>query len=144
MRLKTLTVEVEDELQRRLEFLEDQHFLHVFESPSFPHLNSSISGSVDSQSTPTWYTKIHDAIEQTVVEYSKDDIENGQFFEMKMVLLPHSLDVYLYQPGKSKPDILLKLAATVLDIESGSFRFKSPLIREFQITHDEEESKSIA
>lgn len=124
------------ELREKLRFLEHQTFTNVFQNPNFPHLNSSISGSVDQQSIPTWYTSIQDILENVAVEYDMNDIEAGQFLEMKLNLSPDSLNVYFLIPNKNQPTIRLVLAVEVSDIERGTFRFQSPLIKEMQFNHD--------
>jgi hypothetical protein len=144
MRLKEMTPELVEELKEKLRFLEEQEFREVFQSPKFPQLNSTISGSTDNQSTPTWYTHIQDILEQSVVEYDEMDIEDGNFLEMKLVLLPHSLDIYFYLPNTRIPMIEMNLAAEVQDIEKGTFRFNTPIINQIKFSRDTLKPVSIA
>lgn len=127
-----MTPDLLEELEERLRILEHREYKNVFQSPTFPHLNSSISGTVENQFTPTWYTHIHDTLEHSVVEYSEEDVESQNFLELKLNLSEESLDVYLYLPNQDKPIIKMSLAVEVQDIEVGTFKINSLIINELQ------------
>lgn len=137
MRLNEITSEVVEELKEKLGFLKNQTIKDAFKDSLFPHLNSSISGTVEVQSTPVWYTRIHDELEKTLVEYNEQDIKEGAFFELKMQLTPKSLVVFLYQVGATQPSVILKLEADVYDIRNGSFHFGDELIKGVQVIREE-------
>lgn len=133
MRLKELTPALVGQLEERLRFLENQEYKNVFQHPNFPHIKSPVSGSVATQSSPTWYTHIHDILEHSIVEYSEEDIENHNFLELKLGLSDDSLDIYLFLPKQKKPTIKLSLEADVQNKDAGTFQLKSLNIDEFQI-----------
>jgi|HigsolmetaAR206D_1030411.scaffolds.fasta_scaffold00120_21 hypothetical protein len=132
MRLKEATPEVVDRLREKLRRLEGLRIVDCF-NQYFPHLNSPISGSVQFQSTPIWYTYIHDSLEELFVEYNEEDIKNQDFLEIKLCLIPGHLLVYLLKEGSPDPVIQLTLGVKVEDLENGTFQFTRPLVQELHI-----------
>lgn len=133
MRLKELTPDLVGELEKELMFLKNQQMKDVFLDSNFPHLNSTISGSIIDQFSPNWYTRIHDILEHKIVEYNRFDIEAGKFLDMKSVLLQDSLNVYLYPSASIHPVIQIELNTEVQDIERGTFKFLTPLVKKVTI-----------
>lgn len=144
MRLKEATPEVLSRLRARLQLLEGLRIERCFQSPNFPHLNSSTSGSVQTQSTPNWYTHIHDALENELVEYTREDIQHQRFFEIKMVLIPDYLLVYLLEEKSPNPVIQLSLGVKVDDLRRGTFQFTKPLEQRLFLYDTNQMNRSIA
>jgi len=132
MRLKDVTPEVVGRLREKLRPLEGLRVVNCF-TPFFPHLNSPVSGSVQSQYTPIWYTHIHDSLEELLVEYTKEDIQNQEFLSIKLSLIPGYLLVYLLKEGSPDPVIQLTLGGKVEDLENGTFQFTRPLVLELHV-----------
>lgn len=133
MKLKKVNFELIEEMKKRLEFLEYESFENVCESPTFPYLHSSVPGTTQFQSTPTWYTKIHDIIEELIVSYSEEDIEDERFLEMKIDIEKHTLIVTLHDS-----DTKVKLISLMLDIHAkdeikGTFYFKDDVLKELAV-----------
>lgn len=115
------------ELNERLAFLKGEIVENAFLNEEIPWLQSQNSGAIDENHTPTWFTKVHDILEELFVVYSEDEIQAGHFLDFKVGSLPSRLHFYLISSETNEVRLETSIAIEMMDIRSGTFKLETPI-----------------